>query len=436
LQEAASCDQETKEGKFRGPLHGVPVTIKEQFWIKGKKSNTNFKMLRDFVAPEDAVIVKRIKKSGGIILGQTNVPKNLLDYQVAGDLYPEGKNPYNTDYSPGGSTGGGAAALAAGFTPLELGGDFGGSIRVPSNFCGLYGLKTTERTVPVHGNVPLPKNSKTFLVHMAVAGPLARNLDDIELLWKIIVGPHEGDRNIPRIEWQGPKKNSLSEYKIAWTDKWPGYETSSQISNALKSLAEKLKADGGSIEKKIPDETLHEESLKTGVGIFPYVIAQGTPWFVRAIIKFQLYHGFLKGIKRNSPQFTKPMNDAFKMNANHYGEVMLQKSLITERWENFFKEFDFLICPVAFGPAYKRCKIGSKITYDGKELIYINYVWPYNFCFNASGNPSITIPLGLGKEGLPLGVQIVGPYWSEPELIHFAKQVSKLTAGFVKPDGY
>ena len=436
LQEAALCDKEAKEGKFRGPLHGVPVTIKEQFWIKGKKSNTNFKMLKDFVAPEDAVIIDRIRKSGAIILGQTNVPKNLLDYQVAGDIYPEGKNPFNPDYSPGGSTGGGAAALAAGFTPLELGGDFGGSVRVPANFCGLYGLKPTERTVPVHGNIPLPKNANTFLVHMAQAGPLARTIEDVELLWKIIVGPHEGDRNIPKIQWDSPKKNLLSDYKVAWTDGWPGFEASSQISQSIKNLADKLKAKGCNIENKIPDQTLHLESLELMASIFPYVIAQGTPWFIRLIIKMQLFNGFLKGIKREMPGITKGMLKAFKFNANHYGETMLKKALITERWEKFFYDYDFLICPVAFGPSFKRCKLGSKLNYDGKDMIYIKYVWPYTACFNSSGNPSIAIPLGLGKEGLPIGVQIVGKYWSEPELIHFAKKVGALTEGFIKPNGY
>jgi len=432
LQIAAEYDKEAIQGNFRGPLHGVPVTIKEQFWIKGRKSNTNSKLLKDFIAPEDAVVIDRIKKSGAIILGQTNVPKNLLDYQVWGDIYPEGKNPYNTECSPGGSTGGGAAALAAGFTPIELGGDFGGSIRVPANFCGLYGLKPTDKTVPLHGNVPLPKNSKTFLVHMAQAGPLARNLDDLELLWKIILGPHESDRSIPPVDWKESKKKSLSEYRIAWTDAWPGYLASTQTSNAIKKLADDLIAKGCKLDKKIPGDSLHRETLKLFNSIFPYVIGQGTPWIVRAIMKMQLRNGLLKG----ATEFWPEMSKAFKMNANHYAEVMLQKSLITQRWENFFSEYDFLICPVAHGPAYKRCKIGNKLSYEGKEMIYVDYAWPYVACFNASGNPSIAIPLGMGTEGLPLGIQIVGAYWSEPDLINFAKQTAALTPGFMKPKGY
>ena len=436
LYEAELCDKEANEGKFRGPLHGVPVTIKEQFWIKGKKSNTNFRMLKDFIAPEDAVIVERIRKSGAIILGQTNVPRNLTDYQVNGDIYPEGKNPFNTDYSPGGSTGGGAAALAAGFTSLELGSDFGGSVRVPASFCGLYGLKPTENTIPPHGNIPLHPKSNTYIQHMAQAGPLARNPEDLELLWKIIVGPHESDRNVPDINWEQPSNKTFSDYKVAWTDSWPGYEASSQVKDAIKSLTETLRIKGCKIEKKIPDGNLHEESLKTFTGLFPYVIAQGTPWFIRIMIKTGLRSGLLKGFINTSSHLVKPMDKAFKMNAKHYGQVMLQRKQIIERWESFFKEYEFLICPVAFGPSFRRCKIGSKLSYEGKEIIYNNYAWPYNACFNASGNPSITIPLGIGSEGLPIGIQIVGKYWSEPELINFAKQVASLTVGFIKPNGY
>ena len=436
LAEALLCDQEAQEGRFRGPLHGVPITIKEMFWIKGKKSNLNSKLLKHFVAPEDAVIVARIKKSGAVILGQTNVPKYILDYQTRGELYPEGKNPYNTVYTPGGSTGGGATALAAGFTPVELGGDFGGSARVPSSFCGLYGLKPTEKTIPLHGNWPLPEKADSFIVHMFQASPLARTVDDVELLWKLLVGPHESDRNIPDINWKEPIKRPLSEYKIAWTDGWPGYETSAVIKDALQTVVSILENHGCSVEKKIPDETLHGDSLSTFASLFPYVVAQYMPGPFRLLFERILFKEILKGLKAESPALARAMNRAFRMKAELYGETMLQKSLITQRWENFFKDYDFLICPVAYGPAYPRCEVGSKLTYDGQEMIYIDYVWPYVACFNASGHPCITIPLGLGAEGLPIGVQVVGTYWSEPALIQFAKQISSLTPGFVKPNGY
>ena len=216
LRTAAECDKEAKEGIFRGALHGVPMTVKEQYWVNGTKSTLNFKRLKDWTAKEDAVVVDRLKKAGAVIIGKTNVAKNLLDYQISGDLYPEGKNPYNTEYSPGGSSGGSAAALASGMVPIELGGDFGGSIRVPSNFCGLYGLKPTESTIPGHGNVPVPEGSKSFVFHMAAAGPMARTLDDLELVWNIIHGPHKSDRNTPRIKWEKPEDKKIGDYKLAW----------------------------------------------------------------------------------------------------------------------------------------------------------------------------------------------------------------------------
>ena len=429
---AAERDRQAQEGKFLGPLHGVPVTVKEQFWIQGKRSTINATMHKDFVAPEDAVVVDRVRKSGAVILGHTNVPRFLVDYQVWGDLYPEGKNPYNTDCTPGGSTGGGAAAVAAGFSPLELGGDLGGSIRVPANFCGLYGLKPTEKTVPLHGNIPLPKNAKTFIVHMTQAGPLARTLEDIEILWKVIVGPHESDRDTPRIEWYPSAKKSLSDYKIAWVDAWPDHPVSGQVSGAIRALVGTLEQHGCRVENASPERNLHEESLDLWMGIFPYILAQGVPWFVRPLLKMDLNSKVLKGLKKHRKDFDR----AFGMSANHYGEMMLRRNIAVSKWERFFADRDFLICPSGFGPAYARTKVGTRLRYEGTEMIYGDYVWPFMACFNASGHPALNIPLGLGKEGLPLGVQIVGPYWSEPEMIAFAKQVAQLTKGFVKPTGY
>jgi len=432
LQTADLCDQEAADGKFRGPLHGVPMTIKEQFWVKGTKSTVNSNMHKDWVAPEDAVIVDRLKKAGAVILGKTNIPKNLTDYQVSGDIYPEGKNPYNTEYSPGGSSGGSSAALASGMVPIELGGDFGGSVRVPSNYCGLYGLKLTENTTPGHGMVPQPKGARGAIFHMAGPGPMARDIDDMELVWKIIRGPHACDRNTPRIDWQEPEERSLSDLKIAWVDGWPGYEASSQTRSVIKRFVDQLAKNNSRTENIGPPDDLHRRSLAIWVRMFPQLIGQDVPWFIRPLMKMEIKKTLLKGMN----EFHGELDKGFKHSLINYSESMGVKAGITREWEGFFENHDLLICPMSFGPAYRRCKLGTPIEYDGKKLAYINYVWPYVACFNASGNPAINIPLGIGKEGLPVGVQVVGAYWSEPLLIRFAKLVSGFTDGFVKPDGY
>lgn len=428
LREAAQCDQEAKEGNFRGPLHGVPFTVKEQFSVKGTKSTLNTRRLKDWVADEDALIIRRLKEAGALILGKTNLSKDLLDYQVSGDIYPECKNPYNTDFSPGGSSGGSAAALASGMIPIELGGDFGGSIRIPSNFCGVYGLKTTENTLPGQGTAPKPKSSRGYLFNMAVSGPMARTPEDLELVWRIIVGPDKSERAIPPIKWEEPVKQTLSEFRIAWVSDWPNYETSSQTREVIESFVSLLNKHGCATTYSMPGNDLHGRTVSVYKKLSFQMIFQEMPWFIKPLVINGLKRGFLKGMKNVKWKFKDSFID--------YSEAKgIQAGIISE-WEAFLEEFDFLICPSGFGPAYKRCKTGEPIKHDGKEIIYINYVWPFNCCFNASGHPAMNIPLGIGENGLPVGVMLVGPYWSELKMLHFAKLISKITGSFVKPEGF
>jgi amidase len=432
LQVARECDEEAARGQWRGPLHGVPMTVKEQFWVKGTKCTLNFKMLKDWTAPADALTVERLKQAGAVILGKTNVPQNLLDYQVWGDIYPEGNNPYDLDRTPGGSSGGAAAALAAGLTPIELGADFGGSIRVPANYCGVYGLKPTENTVPQHGMGPVPENSKGFVSHMAQAGPLARTLEDLELVWNIIRGPHESDRTVPRIDWADATGKQLSDYKIAWVDGWPGYETSQSTQKSIKQLVESLEREGARLEQATPPNRLHERTLALYVRFFPQMIAQGVPGLIRSLMKMQIKGSLMKNIDKYHREYDKGFQPSFE----NYAETLTLRAELVSEWETFFKNYDLLICPMSYGPAFRRCKIGTPITYEGRTMIYVNYVWPYVGCFNASGHPALNMPLGLDPAGLPVGVQLVGSYWSEPNLLNFAKLASPLTPGFVKPAGY
>ncbi len=427
LKEARDCDNEASKGQFRGPLHGVPMTVKEQFWVKGTKSTLNSKRFKDWEALEDAVVIKRLKDAGAIIIGKTNVAKELLDYQVSGDIYPDCKSPFNQEYSPGGSSGGSSAALASGMVPIELGGDLGGSIRIPSNFCGTYGLKPTENTISGYGLSPKPANARGYLFEMAVPGPMARTLEDLELLWTILRGPDKRDRAIPPIDWKQPDNKVLSDYKVGWVDSWPGYETSQQTKDTIKSFISLLNGKGVETRNAPPRNDLHQRTLDVFSRLSFQMILQDVPWFVRPLMMRSLKRGFLKGMKTDFWKFRDTFTD--------YSELKGRRAQIIEEWETHFEDLDFLVCPIGHGPAYKRCKIGTPINYDGKAVTYINYLWPFNACFNGSGHPAMNIPLGLGKEGLPVGIQLVGAYWSEPDMLHFAKLVAEFTVGFVKPDG-
>lgn len=427
VKEAEACDREAQSGNFRGPLHGIPMTVKDQFWVKGTKSTLNSNRFKDWEAPEDALVVKRLKDAGAIIIGKTNVPKDLLDYQVSGDIYPDCKNPYNQEYSPGGSSGGSSAALASGMVPIELGGDFGGSIRIPSNFCGTYGLKPTENTIPGHGLSPKPKNARGYLFEMAVPGPMARTIEDLELLWTILQGSDKSDRSIPRIGWNKTEKKLLTDYNVGWVDSWPGYETSQQTQDTIKNFISLLNGNGVETRHSPLQNDLFQRTLELYQKLSFQMILQDVPWFIKPFMISSLKRGFLKGMKNVFWKFTDTFTD--------YSELKGRRAQIIEEWETLFDNFDFLVCPTGFGPAYKRCKIGTPINYNNKAVTYINYVWPFNACFNGSGHPAMNIPLGLGKEGLPVGIQLVGPYWSEPDMLHFTKLVSEFIKGFVKPNG-
>lgn len=417
LKIARERDIEAEQNQFRGPLHGVPITIKEQFWLKGTKSTVNSNYFRDFTADTDAVAVNKIKQAGAVIIGKTNLAKMLMDYQVWGDIYPEGSNPHNREYTPGGSTGGGAAAVAARLSPLELGSDIGGSCRSPASFCGVYGMKPTEKTISLMGMMPETGKERGAIVNMAQIGPLARHPDDLELLWKVIRGSHSADREVPDLQWQNPGQQQLKDFTLGYIDSWPGYPVSDTQDRAMQVYLQKLKNSGVKLVKMDIPEGLHQATLDLWMGLFPYVTAADLPkvirFFVRKDLESSLFRGWSKKLRE--------LRRAYKMNASHYAEMTQLRSEIIDRWEKLFQQVDLILCPMSYGPAYKKTKQGKALKYEGKTLRYPEYTFPFAACFNASGHPAISIPVGLSGEKLPLGIQIVGPYRSEPLLLRFSQ---------------
>lgn len=427
---AKEADDALARGENWGPLHGVPVTIKEAFLMANTPSTLNSKRMKEFIASEDAVLVKRIRSAGGVILGKTNVPAYLQGYQVKGDIYPEGKNPYQLECTPGGSTGGGAAAVAAGLTALELGSDGGGSLRVPAHFCGLFCLKPTDKTVVRYGGIPFPKGARGFLVNQVQAGPLARSIDDLELLWQIIRGPDSSDFEVAPIDWLPPSKRSLAQLRFAWTDGFEEYVAGSETREHLNVLVERIKATGAQIEKTAP--VIHPRAYEVFVELLGSMLGQDMPWPVRQLFPVLVSRGLLKG----KPRTVRLVRRALKLKTQDYAAALGVKRVLVEEIQGFFGNHDVLLAPVSFGPAFRRCTEGDALDFDGIARPYNDYCEPYVAPFNATGHPALVMPLGASTDGRPIGVQLIGPYWSEPELLHIAAQLGPLTRGFVAPPGF
>lgn len=431
LKEARLADEAVAKGDTANkPLLGVPVTIKEMFWVKGSPSTLNAKMY-GFIAPRNAEVVRTLKNAGAVVLGTTNAPYMLSDYQTKGEVYPVANNPYDTARTPGGSTGGGAAALAAGFSALELGSDFGGSIRVPAVFCGLWSLKPSFGTV----NLTNGGSPDTTTVHtrfaMASAGPLARTPGDLKLIWEVIRHTKPDTRFQKPIEWQTPSLKPLSQYKFAWMDEWKVkngiIKVSEDTKQKLFTLIDSLKSHQAPVEKAAPD--LYEDLQKMFLATYGLMIGENQPWLLRKFIDldFQKTSGGVGNVESFSDAI---MNESDQS----WAQIQADRQALIAQWEDFFTKYDFFICPVTYDAAFKKCESWKPIKADdGTTVEYMQYV-PYSYIINATGHPAITVPLGLNKQGLPIGIQIVGRYYSESELLHLAQLLESMTPKFQKPN--
>jgi amidase len=265
---------------------------------------------------------------------------------------------------------------------------------------------------------------------MAQPGPLSRSIDDLKLLWEIIRGPDPSDFEIAPIDWQPPSGRSLAQLRVAWTDGFEQYVAGGETREQLAALAERIERAGAHVQKAAP--AIHPRAYEVYVQLLGALLGQHMPWLVRKIFPMFVARGLLRG----QPQMVRLVRRALKMNTQEYAAALGLKRMLVEDIERFFGSHDVLLAPVSFGPAFKRCKQGTPLDFDGEMRPYNDYCEPYVAPFNASGHPALVVPLGTSKDGLPIGVQLIGPYWSEPELLHIARQLGPLTKGFVPPRAF
>jgi amidase len=424
LAAAKAADEKVALGEPLGLLHGVPVSIKEEFWIKGKPNTLNAEMLQGFKAPRNAEVVDALLAQGAIILGTTNIPNMLTDLQTFGDIYPRGNNPYDLGRTPGGSTGGGAASIAAGMAPIALGSDMGGSIRIPAAFNGIYGLKTTEgalasSTLEFPGEPGNPKYRR-----MMVPGPLARSAADLDLAWNALISKWP-DRKQRLME----PKTKLEDYRVAYFDEWNFRNDKMLIGNDVKtrlsSLATALESKHVTVRRDQPPA--FEEMMLMHRMLSAYLMFEKVPWVIRQYMVREY-----KKADSHRFQFGEALNILADLAPQKYDDLLRRRQALTDQLEAFFGKYDMLIMPVTPGPAITHNPDHEALTVDGKQMNYSDYFY-YPVCFNVTGHPALTIPMGLNGDGLPIALQVVGPLNSERRLIEFARLIEPLHTGFVKP---
>jgi amidase len=439
-QRAREADEALARGESWGILHGVPITIKDAFETAGLPTTAGYKLLKDYVPKTDATIVARLRGAGAIVMGKTNMAKLTGDYQSKSDLFPQVNNPWNLEYTPGGSSGGTAAAIAAGLSPLDIGSDIAGSIRQPCHFCGVYGLKPTDRRVSTAGHIPEVPGMSRCIRQMLVAGPIARSIEDLQMCFSLIAGADLRSPDIPPVPLDSPSRKNLQNLKIAWIDELNLYPVARSIKSAMQAVAQKLSNAGTQIERWVPKYDF-ELAWRVYYTVATYNLIYSLPLdfsYVRESLAF-LFREATQGDRalRNLSNVPKiGLSTFLNPSLKGYYAALTERDRFIAQMDAELELWDALICPVAMTPAFKHCLQGEAVVVDGRKIPYQMASGAYTKPFSLTGHPVVVIPVGYTADGLPIGMQIVGKRWREMELLAIAQEINQVAGNFQHPPGY
>jgi amidase len=432
-KKAKAADEALARGEYLGPLHGLPMTIKDAFEVGGIVTTGGAPQYADHVPVRSATAVERIEAAGAIVFGKTNVPFMSGDLQTYNDVYGTTNNPWNLACGPGGSSGGSAAALAAGLTALEFGSDIGGSIRTPAHLCGVFGHKTTFGVIPKRGHVSPPPGALRE-GDLTVAGPLGRSAEDLDLLLGITAGPDWSLSSGWRIDLPAPRARSPKELRVAvWIDD-PFCEIDAESAALMKNAAKALEDAGAHVDWHArPDFTL-AESTEIYLVLLHSCIGAGFPQSLR--------DRFMEAKKKLAPG--DKSHAALQMIGGtiSYADRMIweeRQAQLRAKWADFFKGYDVVLAPVLMRPAFPHDHRSNwhqrTLTVNGKEREYMDVlIWAGPAV--VSYLPGTSAPVGVTKEGLPVGIQIIGPHMGDRTTIAVAGMLEEILGGFKAPPGY
>jgi amidase len=399
-ERATAADEATARGESWGQLHGLPMTVKDVFETAGLRTTAGSPDLAQHLPDRDAVIVRRLNDAGAVIFGKTNTPTMAGDGQTYNEVFGTTNNPWDLSRTPGGSSGGCGAAVAAGMTSLSVGSDIAGSVRIPSAFCGVLGHKPTFGVVPQRGHIPGQPGS---LIERDIntIGPLGRDPRDLDLALAVMAGPITQEALDWRFELPSAPLKSLSQYRVAaWLDD-PFCPVDSAIAAKLQDTIDALRRAGVTVD------------------------ADGRPRF---------------SLEESHRVYQPLLRTAFNADLTYQRWLELDhlRQRLRDLWADFFTRYDILLAPVCSMTPFPHMQVPwpeRRLSINGQERPYEDFI-VWTGLISVSYLPSTGVPAGLTSAGLPVGIQVVGPHLSDCRTIDFAGKLSVLIGGFQRPPGY
>ena len=417
-------------GPLTGPLHGLPMTLKESFNVAGLPTSWGVPELNGTIAETNALAVDRLLGAGAVVFGKTNVPIRLGEWQSFNANYGRTNNPWNADTTPGGSSGGAAAAVAAGLTGLEAGSDIGGSIRQPAHACGIFGHKPTHGLLPLYGHALAENAAGTDI---SVIGPLSRSADDLALALDVMAGPDEAETAM-RMVLPPPRVTAWRGMRVAVWAEQPGQVTDPVITASLLELAGALEREGAIVDRSARPAFSPDAAYTLFLQLLAAALSGRATDADRDRVRTKL--------RAQSPD-DRSANAVMRgvVDLTHAAWLGLneQRHRMRRAWGSFFREWDVLLCPVLGSPTWQHMTEGEvvdrRLTVAGQDVPYNNLLfWP-----GITGGfhlPASVAPLGITQGGLPYGVQIAGPLYGDRTTIAVAGLLERSWRAFVAPPGY
>ena len=401
LADARTADEAVQQGSMLGPLHGVPISIKDLELTNGVRTTMGSAMFRDRVPDMDSIVVERVKASGAIILGKTNTPEFGLSGTTENKLGEPCRNPWNTERTPGGSSGGAASALAAGLCTISTGSDGGGSIRIPASFSGLFGIKPTQGRVPRYGGYGRPAAN-----HFSQSGPITRTVADSALLLQVIAGPDS--RDVTSIRTPAPDfsvglESGVKGMKFAWTSDYGYAAVDPEVLQVTERAAQIFAGLGATVD----DGNLNIEDP------FPSF------WDIFATASYTSYQHMIDDNRAELTDYgVVSMDHGSSVTGSDLSRAIYHVDQLGRYMEEFFDDFDLLLSPTMAVPAFPIHDRPRSI--GGRQVDPFWGFVPFTYPINMSGQTAASIPCGYSSDGMPIGLHIVGPRGSESRVLQAA----------------